>query len=428
MNKFHKLLPFIFVFIFFTSCKKSEVVQEIKQTPSNTVDTVKTNPPTSKPPIVKGRVIALGTGSGRLVIDGSTLGLACDDVIKIKSGTYSNIEIKNINTGCKITIQNDGLVEIAGNGDHIYITKVSNLILTGSGTTGLTHGFVSRDNPQHRSISVNGIVKDLTIENFSFKNIGDYVIFFNSKELIYNGNDNTAYTNLKFLNNKCTLTGSFLKLEGGVDNGIMRGMVKNLEIAYLDFRNSNSGDAVLAENVDNYNVHHNTVSDVNSNNNNHNGVFTLKGSGSFHHNLVRNHQGNALRAWVRSLGTVAKEVLIYNNTIVNSRKYSAFEIQAFSGHMLNGRTTYVNAKVYKNLCGKMNTSKDWDGVILDLYGMEGGKCEVYDNTGFEFPAPNPKSYIVSQQSSTAAILTNNKYYATAKEAGVADINSLTIQN
>lgn len=425
MNKIHKLLPILLLSILLISCKKDPVAQEIPEKPAKPADTTQTKPPVQG---TKGRVIPLGTGSGNLTIDGISLGLACDDVIKIKGGKYSNINIRNINTGCKVTVQNDGLVEIAGNGDHIFISKVSNLIISGGGTAGMQYGFVSKDNPQHRSIIVTGIVQNLTIQNFAFKNIRDYVIYFNSGQLIYNGNENTAYTNLKFLNNSCDNTGAFLNMEGGVENGVIRGLVKNLEIAYLDFRNSNSGEAVLAENADDYNVHHNTVIDVNTNNNNHNGIFTMKGSGSFHHNLVRNHQGNAIRAWARSLGTVPKDILIYNNTVVNSRKYSGFEIQSFENMIINGKTTYTNAKVYNNICGRLNTNKDWDGVILDLYGLLGGKCEVYNNTGFDFPKPNPKSFIVSQQGNTVPVQTNNKYFATAKDAGIPDINALQIQN
>lgn len=424
MNKIQKLLPVLLLAFLLISCKKDQVAQEITS-PEIPNDTTQVKPPAQGN---KGRIIPLGTGSGNLIIDGSNLGLACDDVIKIKGGTYSSINIKNINTGCKITIQNDGLVEIAGNSDHIFLNKVSNLTISGKGTPGITYGFVSRDSPQHRSISVTGAVQNLTVQNFAFKNIGDYVIYFNSGQIVYNGSESSYSNNVKFLNNSCVNTGSFLHMEGGVENGVIRGLVKNLEVAYLDFRNSNSGDAVLAENADDYNIHHNTVIDVNSTNNNHNGIFTMKGSGSFHHNLVRNHQGNAIRAWTRSFGTTPKDVLIYNNTVVNSRKYSGFEVQSFASMIIAGKTTYSNVKVYNNICGKLNTSKDWVGVVVDIYSLEGGKCEVYNNTGFDFPAPNPKSYIVSQQASTVPVETNNKYFATAAEAGIPDINALKIQN
>jgi hypothetical protein len=304
---------------------------------------------------------------------------------------------------------------------------VSNLTISGDGTLGIDKGFVSRDNLYYHSIILNTASQNLTIQNFSFSNIGNVVIY-NVGTNVYTPGQTASYTqNLKILNNTCTNTSTFMQLGGDVIGGVITGLVKNLEIANLNFSNSNCGIVVFAANADNYDIHNNTITDINQTNNNHNGIFQIKGSGSFHHNLVKNHQGNAIRAWIRSFGTVPQDVLIYNNVVVNSRKYSAFEVQSFANEISPGVTTYANAKIYDNTCGNLNLSKDWYGVIVDVYDLFGGTCNVYDNVGFNFPAPNPNSYIVNQQASTTPVLTNNVYFTTAQDAGVNDINKLTVK-
>jgi hypothetical protein len=414
--------------LFIVSCKKSELISVTDKDAATPADTVVTVTPTPTPAVTTGRVLKVGTGSGELVVDGTTLGIKCDDVIKIQAGTYSHITIKNINVGCNVTVQNDGLVEVSGSNDHFLLSNVSNLTITGNGTSGITKGFVSRDNAAHRSFIIDGTAHDLTIQYFSFKNIADYVIYMNNSSKVYTGAAGTYSDNIKFLNIDCNNTGSFLQLDGGIDASGITGLVKNLEIAYLNFTNSNSGYVAFIGNADDYNIHHNTINNVNTTNNNHNGLFTVKGSGSFHHNLVRDHQGNAIRAWARSLGSTPKNVLIYNNTVVNSRKYSAFEVQSFQDEIVAGKSTYVNIKVYGNICGELNKSKDWVGVILDIYSLFGGKIEVYNNTGFNFPAPSPTSNIINIQSITPTTQTNNIYYQTAAAAGISNVNTMSIQN
>ena len=64
--------------------------------------------------------------------------------------------------------------------------------------------------------------------------------------------------------------------------------------------------------------------------------------------------------------------------------------------------------------------------MVDVYDLFGGTIQVYNNKGFNFPAPNPTSYIENVQSTTTPTLTNNAYFASATAAGV-DVNNLTIQ-
>jgi hypothetical protein len=422
MGKMYLNITAIVAIFLSTSCKKAQDLSP----GSGATNTTTTTGSTATVPVV-GRTLAVGTGTGNLVIDGSTMGLKCNDLIKVKGGTYNGIDVQNINAGCPINIKNDGLVQIAGNGDHMHITNVSNLTISGDGTTGIAQGFVSRDNPDYHSIILNGATQNLTIQYFSFSNIGNIVIY-NVGTTVYKPGVTSSYTDgLHILNNTCTNTATFIQFGGDVIAGVITGLIKNLEIAGLNFSNSNCGVVVFAANADTYDIHNNTINNINQTNNNHNGIFMIKGSGSFHHNLVQNHQGNAIRAWIRSFGTTPQDVLIYNNVVVNSRKYSAFEVQSFAAELSPGVTSYANAKIYDNTCGNLNLSKDWYGVIVDVYDLFGGTCNVYDNVGFNFPAPNPSSFIVNQQSTTTPVLSNNVYFTTAAAAGISDVNKLTVK-
>jgi hypothetical protein len=129
-----------------------------------------------------------------------------------------------------------------------------------------------------------------------------------------------------------------------IGNVVWMGQVENYEVAYNVIDNINR-----------------TFSDPNAPNGYHNGIFQMIGNGSFHDNKITNHQGNAIRAWGVSYGTEVKDILIYNNVVWNSWKYSAFELQV-SPDMQDYMALYpsrikpTNAKVYNNTAGLMNTS------------------------------------------------------------------------
>src|SRR5690606_34239467 len=132
-----------------------------------------------------------------------------------------------------------------------------------------------------------------------------------------------------------------------------------------------------------------------------------------------NYQGNAIRAWVYSRGNSPATVEIHNNICYNTRKYGAFELQQFSRNLVAGKSTFVNAAVYNNTVGKMNTAKDWEGQILDLYNI-GGTLSYYNNLGFELFSSNsnkPISNMINNMSDTKIIVDqNNKYFSSAAAA------------
>ncbi|WP_219224829.1 hypothetical protein [Pedobacter antarcticus] len=406
------------------SCKKDTVAQENKP--------VEVSPPadTTQNPAKPGKfkIIDVGTGSGNLIIDGSKLPLQCNDHIRIATGSYENITIKNIEsaTGCAIVVTNSGLVQLNGNFKMMTLTNLKGVNISGDGDPKLKYGFQFKNN-SFRSIYLNRPYNRTTIQHVSFENIKDYVITSLDKTP-YDGTEKTVSRELKFLNIKCENTASFLQFSGTVENGDITGQVIDLEIANLDFSNSDeAGTLVWVGNVDGYNVHHNRVNNVNAKSNKHSGMFHMSGNGSFHDNYISNHQGNAIRAWTFSLGSTPKETLIYNNIVINSRKYSAFEVQSFENFM-NSKVTYSNAKVFNNTCGNINMEKDWIGGVVDVYNLQGGTCKVFNNLGFNFPAPSGYDIITNLMSSTKTETYSNLYFPDQNSVGFADNNKFTLKD
>jgi hypothetical protein len=411
--KMHYILCMLIVGI--VACKKSpsitEVINDPLPPPPITVPETKPDP---EPPIVYTKIYEVGTGSGNLSINGSVYNLNGNVLFKIKGGRYQSINIYDITTTGTVTIQNDGLVQMTSG--QMKLGDLNNVTITGNGTPGIEKGFAFND-IGYRPIVIEGAINNFTFQYASFKNTGDYVITYKHSDL-YNGSESSYSKNLKFLNIDCDNTGQFISAAGYVDNGLIYGLIKNLEIAYLNFKNSaDVGEIVWVGNVENYDIHHNTIDNVNTVSNKHNGLFSMNGNGKFHHNRISNHQGNSIRAFSFTVGTTPKEVLIYNNIVYNSRKYSAFEVQTFTTNIIPGKTTFVNAKVFNNTCGSLNLSNDWQGCVVDVYSLRGGKCEVFNNLAYNFPAPY---LIAGQQGDLVPTSYNNLYFKTSKEAGIID--------
>lgn len=383
-------------------------------------------------PFVPNRIIPVGEGSGQLEVDGSTMALECNDQLVVKGGSYEWISFKNITAadGCIVMITNDGLVEIDGT-NRMTVENTRNVTISGNGTAGIDKGFYLHDNT-YRAFDLIPPADGFTLQYFSFKNIGDYVIHFDNSAQIYDGTEGSFTKNLKFLHTSVENTSSFINGSGNVDNtqsDDIVALVQGLEIAYLDVKNSAGIGAVAwFGNVDGYDIHHNVIDNVNTENDNHNGLFSISGSGSFHHNRISNHQGNAIRAWTRSLGTTPKDVLIHDNIVVNSRKYSGFEVQSFATFMIEGKTTFANAKIFNNTCGNLNTKNDWVGVVADIYGLHGGTAEVFNNLGYQLRAQGSDNFdfVANQQGDTSPIVSNNLRKETYGELGIVDQNEFRL--
>jgi hypothetical protein len=414
---------FLFTIIILLACKKSTIPVEEVPLP----ETEKPVPPPKDTVAApeNATVLNLGTGSGNLSIDGKTLGITSNTIIKIKGGSYNGIQISNINgTNKPVIVQNDGLVQLIGN-KQIKLSNLNNVTISGNGTPGISRGFLFKDRTVDGApFQLTDNINNFTIQNVSFQNLVTYGCIQYTPQNIYNGSESSYSKNLKFLNIDCDNTGTLIRFRGSAQDNIIKGLIKDIEIAYVTFKNSTKvGSAVVLESVDSYNIHHNVIKDINQESSNHNGIFYLIGNGKFYNNYVKDHQGNAIRAWCFSLGDSPKEVLIFNNIVANSREYSAFELQTFKRNIMPGKTTYVNAKVFNNTCGNLlPKSGTFPAQILDLYTQEGGKCEVFNNLGYQFPLvgqynTNP---IWNQLGNTKPSSYSNKYFKTYADAGITD--------
>jgi hypothetical protein len=373
-------------------------------------------------------IVDLGTGSGYLVIDGSTLNITSNTFIRIKGGNYKGITIKNIpaNTAKPVYIKNVGQVNIS---ETMSIDNVSNVIIDGDYTSGLTYGFQFAD-ISYRAITLNGKMSGVVLKSMSFSNVRDYCISGtpnNGNGFRYTGTAETRTDGFKILNCLFDNAGS-IQFGGNIskDTGEDTGFYKDVEIAYNTFQNSPYvGTVCTFTNVQDYNIHHNEVNNINKNSDIHNGVFYMQGNGIFHDNKLTNYQGNAIRMWLFSRGSTPAVNQIYNNVCYNTRKYSGFELQGFDRYIIPGKTTYANAKVYNNTVGQMNTNKDWEGQLLDLYNT-GGTLEYYNNLGYALnTTKGAVSNMINNMSDTKiTVETNNKYYPLSQNA-VANTTAFT---
>lgn len=407
------------VFAFSIGCKKTDnylITNPV--TPSQGSPEKPAVPKTDSIP-ANAVIYNLGTGSGNLTIDGQTLKINGNTLIKVKGGTYKTITIKNIKAsdGNTVYIKNEGVVKIS---EGMYTYGLENVSISGDNVTDVKYGF-QFENISYRAISMHGRIRNITLRNMSFKNISNYVIGgekSNGVELAYNGSPSTINEKFKILdclfdNAGSIVFGGNLSSVTGEDTGLF----KDVEIAFNSFINTETGSVCVFSNVQNYEIHHNIVNNINQSNNNHNGVFYMQGNGTFHHNKLTNYQGNAIRMWLYSRGNTPATSEIHNNICHNTRKYGAFELQEFPRNLYPGKSTFSNAKVYNNTVGDMNSSKSWDGLILDLYNLK-GTLEYYNNLGYNlYSSNNVITNMINNMSDTKIIkLENNKYLKSQNEA------------
>ncbi len=421
MTKNIKIYLILFLLIAVSStCKKNKSIQEVSKLPSESTPIIPNNSQST---------YEVGTGSGYLTIDGNLLDLKKINLIKIKSGTYKGIYIKNILATLEnpISIKNSGLVVIT---EGMETTNVNNINISGDGDAAINHGFLFQ-NISFRAIKLSGKMTGVILNKLSFKNVGDYCIAGennNGAGLKYNDTPESRTDNFKILNCVFENTGSIV-FGGNLskDSGEDTGFFKNVEIAYNIFKNSSDVGSVCSfSNVQDYNIHHNIVDNVNSSNNNHNGIFYMQGNGNFHDNKLTNYQGNSIRMWLYSRGTTPATNEIYNNICYNTRKYGGFELQGFDRYLIAGKTTVANAKVYNNTVGEMNTSKDWDGQLLDLYNF-GGTLEYYNNLGFNLNRGGGLiiTNMINNFSNTKIIKEENNKYTSSQALAVQNLTNFT---
>jgi len=370
-------------------------------------------PTTVAVPKQSSKVMVTGKGSGEL-----TLSSIRNKKVKIRPGTYSSI---NINNPYNVKIDASNVKITSG---ALNIEQADHLELSG-----LTVSDVS-----YRAVNIRGFCNDLYFHDMSFKNIGNNTISYEYAP-VYDGTDKTVSKNWKFERITFENTGTGFSAGGGLRKSDITGLMRNLKFLNNTIKNCpNIGNIIWAGAVEDYEIAGNTVDNVNTAypkdapNGIHNGIFMITGNGSFHHNKITNHQGNAIRAWGMNYGQAKKDILIYNNTVYNSWKYSAFELQAtpdMQVFIANNpfKASFANARVYNNTAGRLNVSKDWEGQMLDLY-TTGGTLEYYNNLGFEMNRIQGEvSDMINGNGITPVIRnTNNRYFKRQDEA-ITNINT-----
>ncbi|GAA4779778.1 hypothetical protein GCM10023231_03220 [Olivibacter ginsenosidimutans] len=395
----------------------------------------------------------VGNGSGKLLIDGKNFNinktkitLRAHDTIRIKEGSYQGITIQNIQLpkDSTVIITNNGLVQLIGTGlndggsgenHQIKLVNLANVKVLGNGNKKYSHGFLLRDN-RYRAIQLEGIFSNFELSYFDFKDLGDNVIGYDPENVIYNGSNGTFSENMTFTHLHADNIVELIDFRGWInkDNDqAIRGLIKHIEVAYIQVTNSpNCGTVIHLHNAQDFDIHHVVLENINTARTDHVGIFTINGPGKIHHNLINSGWGNAVRAWPSTLGNSPKELLIYNNIVVNSLKYSAFEVQPTKEALLSGQTTFTNVKIYNNTCGTLSTKGLVVGKILDAFDLFGGRYEVFNNLAFNFPfgGKDIKGPFVSYLGVDEHLvkLSNNLYFDTATQAGIIDQKEFKLAN
>lgn len=374
---------------------------------------VVTPPVVVKPPVVEPPVVVqppeqtekyteVGSGSGVL-----KLGDISGKRLIVKPGKYTGITISKAvdsKLNCNGISMTSGTIQI---GDFEGFELI---------------GFTIADQ-KGRAMTITGKGSNFKMTGCYFKNVADYVVFYDNKTA-WDGTDKTVSANWTF--DKCVFdnTGRVFECRGGMDGKVIRNLMKNFTFSNSTVKNSPyMGDGIFMQAVDGYNVFGNTIDNVNTLNNQHNGIFHMIGNGHVFANKLTNHQGNLIRAWGMSYGSIVRNIEIYGNEVFNSRKYSAFELQVTpemeSFIEANPKlVTVTNAKVHKNTAGNLAIEKDWDGQMLDLYNT-GGTLVYEDNIGFAMRGTKKITNMINNMSDVPVTEKNNKYFTTAKEASAA---------
>lgn len=410
--------------VLLVSCGKRQVIAEIPTIPPP--DSIGGKQDEEDPDITppQGDFVIVGSGSGSLVIDGKDGRYSCSTSIKIKSGNYASIAIRNLSgeQGCPFVIVNEGSVELSGSGRTMSLENLSYVKVLGNSDPSVTYGFLFQ-NMNNEAIQMNGTINNFTLSNVRFDGINAYAVIRYKPTLIYDGSDGSFIKNLRFLNLASENSGTLIRFEASEGNGTVIGLIRGIEIAGARISKSPTvGSVIVLEKAEDVDIHNNVVEDINSSNGNHNGVFYIQGNGKFYKNIIRHHQGNAIRAWIFSIGSTPKEMLIYNNIVANSREYGAFELQAFPRDIVSGVSTFANAKVFNNTCGDLRPKAGtFPAQVVDLYGLRGGTCEIFNNVGYTFyrVGQNNTNYFWNELGDTSPSKHgNNLYFDNYQQAGI----------
>ena len=422
---------YLFIIIVFTaivSCHKTNVVA------STTVSPIV--PASHAVSQSYSKTYYVGNGSGDLTIDGNATPFIANSLIVVASGSYQTISVKNLS---HVTLQNgNGAVIMDGTSNlsaGINFSNCSNDTITRNPALANEYpfGFICQNN-SYRPTTITGVNRNMLFEFLSYKNIGDYTITITDKALkVWDGTDASLQgDHLKFMNCKFdNCNNQVFTVDGDITKSNVIGLQKNFEVGFSTFINCNSGDICFVAAADRFSVHDNYFNNVNSTNNNDNGLFHMVGNGDVFQNLAINYQGHLIRLWTISFGKTPETCLLYNNISFGSRKYSAFEWQSTSGLNVVAapNTTFCNIRLNNNTAGNLNTSQttSFDACLVDNYDMPvGSSVEVYNNLLYNAFAGSGQGNRFMQWSTNAEETQlskfGNRYFSSAQQAGFDETN------
>ena len=401
-----KNLSFLVIFLF-SACeveqiKPAEPIPAPEETPS--VDSTEFERPGDETNEEKNdrENVEVGNGSGQLIIKD-----ASEKNFIVKPGTYWNITIENI----KNSTINGKSVLIEG-GD-MKISNVSKLEVSG----------VNFENYSQTAVIIKDDANDLTLRDLRFKNIANTVIVF-KKDKKFDGNPSSYSENIQLDNIYAENTGMLFGSAGGIQEDGFYGLIKRFKLTNSTIKNSPIlSNAVYLSLGEDYEFSNNTIDNVNSKNNNHNGIFFAQGNGKAFGNKVTNHQGNMIRAWLFSIDKPNATVEIYDNVVYNSTRYGAFELQVTPTIESFSVFKPANAKIYNNTVGRLNTGipKYFEGRLLDLY-QTFGTVEIYNNLSFDLYDDNLINNMHDARVTKITKNANNVYRKKGSDA-VTDLKS-----
>jgi len=280
------------------------------------------------------------------------------------------------------------------------------------------------------SISLKGKIKGLVLKNFKTEDCKLYQISVEGwSDVHYNPNDSDTYIDdLQLINihsNNAADHAYLFNAPGGFDKQGLRGVIRGFVMKNCSFKNSPSGSTVCyLGSGENYLVQENVVDNINSANNNHNGIFWLCGNGSFIGNKVTNSQGQMARFWLYS-HKGRQSVRVHDNIDYNIVKYSAFELQANSGILGSDSFLPADAFVYNNTAvslGTHVTAPIIDAQMLDLY-VTGGNLTYYNNLGANLYKANgyPITDMINYEGGERIVKNTNNIYKARPNMVVTDL-------
>jgi len=383
-------LPVLIIFSFFISCVSCGKKSEGTITDVGAVVT----PPVVTQPIVTppaGPIVNVGDGKNPVTIDGKVTTYAAGTTIIVKAGTYlAGVTIQNLSG---VTVDGTGVIlegNLPGNNGYYNCLNLTNL------TNVVISNFTTQNNG-YRMVNINSRMVGLTLDHLTFTNCAQGISISGGPNLIWDKTDNTVNL-LNFSITNCVFTNcGETNLGGGVGNGQVNNLVKNLVISGNTYTGGDPADLVQCNAVDGFQIFNNVISNINPNSTLDNRLFMMSGNGDAYNNKFTNYEGHAIGIWPITFGTTPKTCHIHNNTCIGSSRYAAFEMQEFASYAIPGVTTYADLIVDSNIAGNLNTSK-WTGypaTFIDNYqfGLMGCHTTVTNNVGYNwFPVPAPNVF------------------------------------